>query len=199
VIAALTGIGLSAAAGLNAFIPFLLVALAARFTDAVDLPHSLAWIESNWSIGIASVLLLSEIVLDKIPIVDHVNDTVATLIRPTVGGLMVAATSAAEQADSSAWMQEHPWVGIGLGVVVAGLVHAGKATARPAIHLGTLGVGGPVVSAVEDTMSFALSVVAIFVPLLVVAVLALIVWAFWRLLRRLRRSRTPPTLGAAPT
>ena len=51
-IEALTGMGLSAAAGLNAYIPFLVVALAARFTDVITLPTSLTWIESGWAIGI---------------------------------------------------------------------------------------------------------------------------------------------------
>ena len=39
-IAALTGMGLSAAAGLNAYIPFMIVALIARFTDVITLPSS---------------------------------------------------------------------------------------------------------------------------------------------------------------
>ena len=48
-IAALTGMGLSAAAGFNAYIPFLIVALVARFSDFITLPQSYAWIESWWA------------------------------------------------------------------------------------------------------------------------------------------------------
>jgi hypothetical protein len=191
VIAALTGIGLSAAAGLNAYIPFLVVALLARFTDVIDLPESYAWIESWWSIGIASALLLTEVVLDKIAVVDHLNDAVATLIRPTVGGLIFAATNAAHEVDHSTWMQERPWIGVVLGVVVAGIVHAGKATARPAVNATTLGVGTPVVSAAEDGASVTLSLVAIFLPVLVIVALVLLavglVW-LWRRVRRFRRT-----------
>ena len=99
-IAALTGTGLSAAAGLNAYIPFLIVALVARFTDVITLPATYAWIESWWAIGIGSLLLLSEVVLDKIPAVDTVNDAVQTFIRPAMGGLIFAATAAAAR-DSS--------------------------------------------------------------------------------------------------
>ena len=139
-IAALTGMGLSAAAGLNAYIPFLIVALIARFTDVITLPATYAWIESWWAIGIGSVLLLSEVVLDKIPAVDSVNDAVQTFIRPAMGGLIFAATAAAEELDSSAWMAAHPWVGIVLGVVVSGLVHAGKAAARPGGQRGHRGL-----------------------------------------------------------
>src|SRR4051812_37944850 len=117
-IAALTGSGLAAAAGLNAYIPFLLVAILARVTDVVELPHDYAWVQSNWAIGIGAVLLFTELVLDKIPVVDHVNDMVATLIRPTVGGLIFSATSSAQNLDNSQWMQHNPWVGAILGAAV---------------------------------------------------------------------------------
>jgi len=197
-IAALTGTGLAAAAGLNAYIPFLLVALLSRFTDVIDLPTQYAWIESGWAIGIGAVLLASETVLDKIAIVDHLNDLVATLIRPTVGGLIFAATTAAGEVDESSWMQDNPWVGIVLGVVVAGIVHTGKAVTRPAVNVSTLGVGTPVVSAAEDGASVAMSLVAIFLPVLVVVALVLLAWAMiiiWRRVRRRRRARGAP---AAP-
>jgi hypothetical protein len=191
-IAALTGMGLSAAAGLNAYIPFLVVALIARFSDVITLPASYAWIESWWAIGIGALLLLTEVVLDKIPAIDTVNDAVQTFIRPSMGGLVFAATSAAEEVDRSSWMTDHPWVGIVLGVVVSGLVHTGKAAARPAINAGTLGFGAPVASTVEDGASIGMSLVAVFLPVLVVVVLvalaALLLW-LWRVARRRRRRR----------
>lgn len=188
-LATLTGIGLSAAAGLNAYIPYLLVALLARFTDVLTLPDSYAWIESSWSITIATVLLASELVLDKIPVVDHVNDLVATLIRPTVGGLIFAATTSAAEIDTSPWMQDNPWVGIVLGVVVAGLVHTGKTVARPAVNVSTLGVATPVVSAAEDVTSVTLALVAIFAPFLVIILVVLLGWALVAIARRWRRRR----------
>lgn len=183
----LTGLGLSAAAGLNAYIPFLVVALLARFTDIVTLPTSLSWVESGWSIGAGVVLLLAEVVLDKIPAVDTVNDAVQTLIRPSMGGLMFAATSAAQRVDESSWTAEHPWVGVVLGILTSALVHTGKATARPAIDAGTLGMGTPVISTAEDTASVGLSLAAIFVPVLVVVGLVVVaVVLAWLVLRMLR-------------
>ena len=191
-IAALTGTGLSAAAGLNAYIPFLLVAVIARFTDVLTLPQSYAWIESWWAIGIGALLLLTEVVLDKVPAVDTVNDAVQTFIRPSMGGLVFAATSAAEEVDRSSWMTDHPWVGVVLGVVVSGLVHTGKTAARPVINAGTLGFGAPVASTIEDGASIGMSLVAVFLPVLVIVLLvalaALLVW-LWRLARRRRRTR----------
>lgn len=191
-IAALTGMGLSAAAGLNAYIPFMVVALIARFTDVITLPEAFSWIESPWAIGVGAVLLLTELVLDKIPAVDTVNDAIQTFIRPSMGGLIFAATTAAEDLDRSTWMGENPWVGVVLGVVVSGLVHSGKMAARPAINAGTLGMGAPVVSTAEDGASVGLSLVAIFIPVLVIVALAalagLLVWV-WLRVRRWKRRR----------
>lgn len=191
-IAALTGMGLSAAAGFNAYIPFLIVALIARFTDVITLPSGFAWMESWWAIGIGTVLLITEVAVDKIPAIDTVNDTIQTFIRPAMGGVIFAATQAAESIDSSAWMQENSWVGIVLGVVVSLLVHSGKMAARPAINAGTLGAGAPVVSTAEDGASIGLSLIAIFLPLLVIVVLALMAWFFvwvWMRIRRRRQRR----------
>ncbi len=181
--------GLSAAAGLNAYIPFLIVALVAKFTDVITLPASYAWIESWWAIGIGSVLLLSEVVLDKVPAVDSVNDAVQTFIRPAMGGLIFAATAAAEEVDQSVWMAEHPWVGIVLGVVVSGLVHTGKAAARPVVNMGTAGFGAPVVSTAEDGASVGLSLAALFAPVLCLIALVLLTWALIAGSLKVRRRR----------
>ena len=191
-LAALTGLGLSAAAGLNAWIPLLVVGLLGRYTDAVTLPASASWLANGWVLVAGAVLLAAELVLDKIPIVDHVNDMVQTFVRPAVGGAIFAATAAAQQADASTWMQQHQWVGWVLGIVVAGLVHGGKATVRPVVNASTLGAGTPVVSAVEDVTSLGLSLVAVFLPVLVVVALLLLAWPAYTLARRARRRRAPP-------
>jgi hypothetical protein len=200
VIAALTGMGLSAAAGLNAYIPFMIVALIARFTDVITLPPGFQWIESPWAIGVGAILLLTEVVLDKIPAIDTVNDAIQTFIRPSMGGLVFAATTAAEDLDRSTWMGDNPWVGVVLGIAVSGLVHSGKMAARPAINAGTLGAGAPVVSTAEDGASLGLSLVAVFVPVLVVVALLALAWLLvwlWLRVRRWRKRR-PGRGGADP-
>jgi hypothetical protein len=115
-----------------------------------------------------------------------------------MGGVIFAATQAAENIESSQWMQENSWVGILLGVLVSLLVHSGKMAARPVINAGTLGAGAPVVSTVEDGASVGLSLIAIFLPLLVILALLLIAWLFvWVWLRvRRRRARRGPTAYA---
>lgn len=188
-IAALMGTGLSAAAGLNAYIPFVLVGFVARFTDIITLPESYLWIESPWALTVATLLLLTEIVLDKIPAVDTINDVVGTLIRPATGGLVFAAAQVGAEVDSSSWMQQHEWLGALIGVVVAGVVHGTKAISRPAINLSTAGVGGPIVSTIEDASSFTLSLIALFLPVLVIGALILLAWGLWTMWKRVGRTR----------
>jgi hypothetical protein len=190
-IAAVTGLGLSASAGLNAYIPILVVGLLARFTDAVALPHQFAWMSGGPGIAVIAVLLAAEVVLDKVAIVDHVNDMIQTAVRPAAGGAVFAATTAAGQVDSSAFMRDNPWIGWALGIVVALAVHMAKTGVRPLINAGTLGIGTPFVSAAEDTVSLSLSLLAVLLPVVALILLIICAWALVRLIRavRVRRRR----------
>ena len=91
----LTGLGLATAAGLNAYIPLLALGLLSRFTDVITLPHGSAWLENGWVIAIVAALLVIEIVADKIPALDSVNDTIQTFVRPTAGGIVFGSGAAA--------------------------------------------------------------------------------------------------------
>ncbi|MEV3979914.1 DUF4126 domain-containing protein [Nonomuraea sp. NPDC049758] len=187
--AALTGLGLSTAAGLNAYIPLLVVGVLANLTDKVKLPDGYAWL-SNWGVlAIIAVLLLAEMVLDKVPAVDTVNDAIQTVVRPAAGGVVFSATNAAAEFDHSTWMTENPWAGWLLGIVMALAVHTLKATARPVINAGTAGVGAPVVSTAEDAGSLGMSLIAVFLPVLVIVALLLFVVLAWWTFRRVRRLR----------
>lgn len=188
-LAALTGLGLSAAAGLNAYIPMLVVGLLARYSDLVRLPAESGWLTDGRVLAGLGVLLAVEIVLDKVPVVDSVNDAVQTLVRPASGGAVFAATDAAGRLDSSAFMQEHPWIGWGLGIVVALAVHAAKASVRPVANAGTMGAGAPLLSTIEDAASLVMSVLAILAPIIGLIAVLLAGYAGFRLLRRRRRRR----------
>src|SRR5699024_7038234 len=96
-----TGGGLALAAGLNAYVPLLLVALLARFTSLVALPQQWAWLTGDVALVVLAVLLLVEVVADKVPSVDHVNDLLQTVVRPTAGGIVFAAGSTARTPSVS--------------------------------------------------------------------------------------------------
>jgi hypothetical protein len=188
----LTGTGLATAAGLNAYIPLLTVGLLARYTDLITLPSQWAWIENPWVLGLFGVLLLIEVVADKVPAVDSVNDVVQTVVRPTAGGLVFGASSSAQTAtvhDPSDFFSSNSWVPVAIGVLLALTVHAFKALARPIINATTLGVGAPVASVLEDTASVSMSLLAILLPILVIVGIVLIVPVGWWVIARLRRRR----------
>lgn len=195
--AALTGAGLSAAAGLNAFIPLLIVGVFSRFTSFINLPEQLAWLESWPAIIISLAFLAVELVLDKIPGVDHINDLIQIAVRPVVGGVIFAASSAAEVIDQSQFWQDNPLLGGIIGAVIATTVHTAKAAARPAINASTGGTGAPLASFAEDATAVGLSFVAIFLPILVLGVFIGMGIVFYRIItsgRRRRQRRTERVL-----
>ncbi len=194
---ALTGLGLSTAAGLNAYIPVLVVGVLAHFTDAIRLPPEYAWLSSGWALGVVGVLLLAEIVLDKVPVVDHVNDVIQTAVRPAAGGMVFSATQAAAELDGSAWLAERPWLGWTLGIVVALAVHALKVAARPIVNATTGGLGAPVVSTAEDAGSLGISLLAIFLPILILLALAFFAVFAWWAIRKIRARRAARRAAAA--
>lgn len=177
----LSGLTLAAPAGLNAYIPLLALALAERF-GWVHLRAPFDMIGSGWAIALIGVLLVVEVVADKVPAVDSVNDAVQTVVRPAAGGL-VAMSASGEGAVE-------PFALLAAGIVIAGGVHATKATARPAVNVSTAGVGAPVVSTIEDILSAVGTVLALVVPILAAIVIVLAVIAVVIFVRRLhRRSR----------
>ncbi|MDG4828811.1 DUF4126 domain-containing protein [Solwaraspora sp. WMMD1047] len=188
----LTGTGLAASAGLNAYIPLLLMGLLARYSDLIDLPSGWQWLGNGWVIAILAVLFVIELVADKVPVVDHVNDVVQTVVRPTAGGLAFGAGSSSETvtvSDPGQFFSSNQWVPIAAGVVIALGVHGVKAASRPVINAATAGVGAPVASTAEDATSIVVSLIAILLPVLVLAVLVVMVLlAIW-LIRRTRTRR----------
>jgi hypothetical protein len=186
----LTGFGLATAAGLNAYIPLLALGLLARFTDLVSLPAGWAWLENGWVMAIVAVLLAVEVVADKVPALDTINDTVQTFVRPTAGGIVFGSGTAAQTAavtDPGAFAQSGQWIPVALGVVVALVVSLTKSTVRPAANVATAGMAAPVLSTVEDIVSVVLVVLAILLPVLVLVAIVALGWAAFRLIRRRRR------------
>jgi hypothetical protein len=188
----LTGVGLATSAGLNAYIPLLILSLLGRYTDMVNLPSQWAWLENGWVTGILAVLLVIEFVADKIPVVDHINDVVQTVVRPTSGGLAFGAASSSETvtvSDPGAFFSSNQWVPILAGMVISLIVHGFKAAARPVVNVSTAGLGAPVASTAEDALSVFLSFIAIILPVLIIVFMVLFVWGAVAIVRRRRRRR----------
>lgn len=184
----LTAFGLAASAGLNAYIPLLIVALLGRFTTWFTLNSPWDALTSWWVIGALVVLTLIEFFADKAPAINHANDAIQTFVRPAAGAVLFAASAGAVS-------DIHPIVAMIAGLLVAGGVHTVKAAAvRPAVTATTGGLGNVPVSLAEDIAAVFISIAAIIVPVLIAAIVivitSLFVWWLWRRANAMPRSST---------
>ena len=181
----ISGFGLSAPAGLNAWIPLLVTSLSAKI-GWIKLNAPFDVLGETWVLLVLLLLVTVELFVDKIPAVDTINDIIQTLIRPTAGGILFAA-----QAGMIGNLD--PTVAFVLGLMSAGAVHAVKSLGRPLVTTFTGGIFNPIVSMVEDIISGITAVLALIVPLLAAFLMLLLLglagWAVlhWRGRRRRRQ------------
>ncbi|MEB2333114.1 MAG: DUF4126 domain-containing protein [Anaerolineaceae bacterium] len=180
-----TAFGLSASAGLNAYIPLLIVGLAARYTNLLHLSSPWDTLANPWILLMLCILVIIEMLADTTPIVNHINDIVQTVIRPAAGAIAFAA-------NANVISDVHPAIALAVGLFVAGTVHVAKAGAlRPAVTATTAGAGNVPVSMAEDITATMLSIVAIVLPVLI-GTLIIVLGAFiiYWLYRRANRVTT---------
>jgi hypothetical protein len=182
--------GLSASAGLNAYVPLLVVGVLAHYTDWITLNSPWDLLSNPWILILLGVLVIIEMLADKVPAVNHVNDAIQTFVRPAAGAIAFAA-SAKVVTDLN------PVLALAAGLLVAGSVHAVKSVAvRPAVTATTGGAGNVPVSILEDVIATATSVLSIVIPIvmgvLVVLVIAALLWWRWRKGGQRETMVTPP-------
>ncbi len=176
--------GLSASAGLNAYIPLLVVGVIAHYfpgTFTLNQPWDL--IANPWILILLGALVIVEMLADKIPAVNHVNDLIQTVIRPAAGAIAFAA-SAKVITDI------HPIIALACGLLVAGSVHVVKsAGVRPMVTATTGGAGNVPVSIAEDFAAVSISILALVLPIVMAILLIFfIVLLAWWLSRRNRQT-----------
>jgi Domain of unknown function (DUF4126) len=171
--------GLSAAAGLNAWLPLFAGALAQRL-DLVELAQPFDDLSGTGALVVLGVLTAADFVGDKIPAVDHVLHAIGTVVAPASGAALFTGQTGLET--------DLPTLGaILLGAGTAESVHAGRAAIRPISTATTAGLGNPVLSVLEDLGSLGLTLMAFLVPLLAavaVIALAVLIVVLWRRRRR---------------
>jgi hypothetical protein len=178
-----TAFGLAGSAGLNAYLPLLMVALAARFTKFITLSPPFDLLTDNVVIGVLGILLVIETFADKIAVVDTINDAIQTFVRPVAGAILFAASA-------NVITEVNPVLAMVCGLILAFGVHSVKATARPVFTATTGGLANPLVSLAEDVVSVIVSFMAIVMPLVGALLLVIAVAAFLLWLRGRRRKKT---------
>ena len=177
-----TAFGLSSSAGLNAYLPLLVVALAARYTNLIQLNEPWSVMTSGWIIAALVVLLLIEMTVDKIPAVDTLNDGLQTIGRPVAGAILFAASSGVVG-------DLHPVAAFIAGLLLAGTVHTAKTIVRPAVTATTAGTGNWLVSILEDMLALITAILAILLPIFIaLSIIFVLLMVFWLRRRFNRRS-----------
>jgi hypothetical protein len=173
------GIGLAACTGLRAFFPLLVVAVAGRL-GWVPLAEPFQWLATWPAIVVFGVAVTTEILSDKIPIIDNLLDTVHVGVKPVAGAVLATAVL------SDLAPLEATALGIMAGAPTAGIVHVVKAKTRLVSSVLTAGIGNPILSLLEDVAALIGAIAAIVVPVLIAAMAVLSVAAVYFLVRRLR-------------
>ncbi len=173
-------IALAASAGLRAWLPLLLAGALARL-GVLDLGSSFQFLASNKALVLFGVATVVELVGDKLPAVDHVLDLIGTPLRPAAGALLAASVLGTVSDPLTALV-----IGTVVGAPSALVPHAAKAALRSVSTATTGGLANPVLSLIEDVLSVLTFVLAVLVPLVVVALLGLTLYVASRWLRRRR-------------
>ncbi len=188
-----TPLGLAFASGLNAYLPMLAFAVSARWLHLYKVNPGFDFVTQTWFIAILVVLTILDFVADKIPIIDHTWDAIHTVVRPIAGAIVAAAassnalsgiqttsTTSLDGANSSyvtlsviSVAQPGILIVLVIGGVLAALSHTAKATTRLFSTFTTAGLLNVVLSLAEDVMVLIVTLLAIFVPAVVLILLVL--------------------------
>ena len=178
--------GLSASAGLNAYIPLLAIGVIAHyFPSTLNLNQPWDMIANPWILILLGVLVIIEMLADKIPAVNHINDIIQTFVRPAAGAVAFAASA-------KVITDVHPVLALACGLLVAGSVHVAKsAVVRPVVTATTAGAGNIPVSILEDVISTITSILAILLPIIMaIFIIGVITLALWWWSRRTDKTQT---------
>jgi hypothetical protein len=183
----LIGIGLSAACGLRVFVPLLLLGITSR-TGYLTLAGGFEWISSDAALIAFAIATVLEVAGYFIPWLDNLLDSLAAPAAVVAGTL----TTAALVTDLGPFLK---WsLAIIAGGGIAGLVKGTAILTRGTSTVSTAGLANPILATAELGGSLVMSLLAIFVPALVlVVVLALLSWTVWRVVRKRQIARIHPS------
>src|SRR5512139_2216736 len=159
------GIGLSAACGFRVFIPLLVMNLAS-LSGQLHLGSGFAWIGSYYATVAFGTATIAEVLGYYIPWLDHILDIVATPAAMIAGTI----TTASMITDISPFLK---WtLALIAGGGIAGIVQGTTVALRATSSASTAGIGNPLFSTSELVGSIITALLAIFVPILCLALIA---------------------------
>lgn len=171
ILSAFVGIGLAAAVGLRIFIPFLVVSIAS-YTGYLNLSTNFSWIGTLPALIVFSIATVTEIMAYYIPWLDNILDTIEHPLS-ILAGIILAGSVVTDFSPLVKWA-----LALIAGGAVAGTVNAATGLIRLKSSAVTGGLGNPVISTIEASTSVAISLLAIFIPVIAVFIVGLAVVYF---------------------
>ena len=185
------GIGLAAAVGLRVFLPMLVVSIAA-YTGHLPLSSGFEWLGTAPAIVMLAVAAVVEILAYYVPGVDNLLDALAAPAA-LIAGTVVAAAVMTELPPIVKWT-----TAVIAGGGAAGLTQGLTSLLRMKSTVMTGGLGNHALSTAEWGGALVISLLALTVPVLAVALVALLCWFALRMVRRLFRApAAADTLGSS--
>lgn len=171
------GISLSAASGFRVFVPFLVLSISS-YAGWIDLGEGATWIGSIPAMISFAVATAAEIGAYYVPWIDNMLDLISLPVS-LVAGAVLTSTLIVELDPLLKWTLS---IILGGGAALNTQLLTIKARALSSVF--TTGIGNPVVSTVESVASTMVSFLAIFLPILALAVLLVIIYMIYSLIQR---------------
>ena len=180
------GIGLAASVGFRVFLPLFALSLAAYF-NVWELNESWSWIGGTTALITLGIATLVEILAYYIPVIDNALDAIAIPLA-TIAGTAVMVSTVADLSPVITWA---------LAIIAGGGTAAAIKSSAGATRLGstvsTAGIANPVVSTVETSTSFIMSIVSIFIPVLAFILVLFIFYIVFKLYKKLKSKPPKPS------
>jgi hypothetical protein len=160
------GMALSACCGFRVFIPLLITNIASRM-EFIQLTGDFAWMGSWTALIIFGTATLAEIIAYYIPVIDNFLDMIAAPAS-VIAGSLLTASFIQDMNPALQWT-----LAIVVGGGSAGLVQTGTSLLRLGSTATTGGIANPLVATGENILSGAFSIMAIFIPFIVVGIVVL--------------------------
>lgn len=192
IIALASSLGLATATGLNAYLPLLTVSVLSRL-GLIQLGEPFDLLSHPLTMIVLVILAIVDFIGDKVPAVDSVLHIIGLVISPIAGAIVALATS-------SDVVSIHPAVVAGAAIIAAAGTQSARTSIRPAVTAATGGTANSFVSFLEDALSFVLSLLSIFLPVLafvIALILAFVVFRFIRGAVRVWREANPQRNGVS--
>ncbi|MGZ3575695.1 MAG: DUF4126 domain-containing protein [Vulcanimicrobiaceae bacterium] len=157
---------LTTSAGLRGLLTLAVVSVAVHAGIIHPVPGFL-WLGST-AVTIALVAVAAtELVADKVPMIDHVLHVLQVVIKPAAAAVLVGGIVHTQHPQAL-------YALMALGALDALGIHAASATARASSTAATAGAGNPLLSAFEDILAGILMVFAFIAPFLGAALAAVL-------------------------